>query len=472
MGEETVSVTDEFLKCEASAAYFIYNYVRIYDSISRDWIPFQMWPIQYNTLQEILNNRLLAILKARQLGFTWLMLGYILWMMTFKPIQTIMLYSRREDEAKYLLTRRLKEMYKHLPSYLRVAVEGGDSTREWRFANGSMAYAFPTTAGDSYTATVVLVDEADLIPDLETLMRSVKPTIDAGGQMILLSRSNKDQPGSLFKSYYKTGKSGKSDWKAIFAPWYSHPKRSEKWYEDQKRDVLENDGSLDRLHEQYPATDVEALAPKTQAKRLISRWLQNCYEDSEPLIDPDGAPAIPELKVFTEPREHQEYILGVDPAEGNPTSDDSSATVLDKDTLEEVAVLNGKLQIDVFSEYTQQLSLYYNKAPVLVERNNHGHTVISNLDPIEDVEVLMGPDGKPGWQTSGKSKADLYTTAAELFRDAVPIIRNFETYLQLESIEGATLKAPKKMNDDLATSFVLALKGASMEEHVTFSYDY
>ena len=470
MGKQDVSEKDEYLRCEASAAYFIYNYVKIYDSIQKDWVPFHLWEIQFEVLQELLNNRLFAILKARQLGFTWLMLGYILWRKLFYPIQTVMLYSRREDEAKYLLTRRLKEMHNKLPPFLQARVEGGDSTREWRLSNESITYAFPTTAGDSYTATIVLADEADLIPDLDALMRSVKPTIDAGGQMILLSRSNKDQPASSFKNYYKTGKAGKSDWVAIFAPWYSHPGRSMDWYEDQKRDILENDGSLDRLHEQYPATDIEALAPKTQAKRLVSKWLMECYEELTPLENLSDAPAIPGLKVFSEPHPDREYVIGSDPAEGNPTSDDSSTIVMDKETLEECAILNGKFEVDTFSDYTAQLSRYYNDAPVLPERNNHGHAMISNLDG--EVEMIRGSDGKYGWQTSGKSKAEIYSKAAELFKDRTPVIHNFETYLQLESIEGATLKAPKKMNDDLAMSYVLALKAATMETHKAFSYDY
>ena len=39
---------------------------------------------------------------------------------------------------------------------------------------------------------LVIVDEADLISDLDDLMERVGPTIEGGGRMILLSRSNKD----------------------------------------------------------------------------------------------------------------------------------------------------------------------------------------------------------------------------------------------------------------------------------------
>ena len=84
------------------------------------------------------------------------------------------------------------------PEWLRQAVTK-DNDHEVQFANGSRALAFPTNAGDSYTGTLAIVDKADVIPDLSRLMRSVKPTIDGGGKMILLSRPDKFAPDSPFK---------------------------------------------------------------------------------------------------------------------------------------------------------------------------------------------------------------------------------------------------------------------------------
>jgi len=63
----------------------------------------------------------------------------------------------------------------------------------WMFENGSSIRALPTTPGFLY-GTMAIVDEADLIPDLNDLLQRVKPTIDAGGKLILISRSNKRKP--------------------------------------------------------------------------------------------------------------------------------------------------------------------------------------------------------------------------------------------------------------------------------------
>src|SRR5262249_55033854 len=152
-----------------------------------------------------------------------------------------------------------------------------DNDHEWHLSNGSRFLALPTTAGDSYTASLAIVDEADLVPDLAHLMGAVKPTIDGGGNMILLSRPDKNKPQSPFKQIDKAGKEPANQWKSLFLPWFSRPDRDASWYETQKTEILERTASLDVLHEQYPATDAEALAPRSLDKRIAPVWLLQCY---------------------------------------------------------------------------------------------------------------------------------------------------------------------------------------------------
>ena len=470
MGED--DIRGEWLRCHHSVAYFIHNYGQIYDAVSARWTPFRLWTAQYRVLQLLTVNRLMVILKARQLGLTWLLLGYILWRMKFYPAQTALLFSRREDEAVYLLRKRLRVMDQQLPEWLREEKPLSDSQHEWQMQNGSIAYAFPTTAGDSYTASLVLVDEADLVPDLAMLMNAVKPTIDAGGQMVLLSRANKDEPQSPFKRYYRAAKAGENDWKDVFLPWWERSDRTQEWYEQQKIDILTRTGSLDDLWQQYPATDAEALAPPTMSKRIPAQWLEECYIEAKGLKLAD-APALPGMRIYREPLPQSRYVMGVDPAEGNPTSDDSCVEVLDEITGEEIAIVSGKFQPTAFAGYVRDLARYFNRARVLVERNNHGHTVIAWLkENAPELTLLRGQDGAVGWQTTGKSKAQEYTIAAEVFRDATATIHTFETFMQLASIDGSTLKAPKKEFDDKAVAFVLALQAIHMPQYMTVAYDY
>jgi hypothetical protein len=459
----------EWLTCAESPVYFIHTYCQIYDATERAWIPFHLWREQATTLMEITANRLVVILKARQLGLTWLALGFVLWLMLFRAPSVSLLFSRRDDEAIYLLGQeRLRGMYQRLPEWMKARRVTDNNDHEWILSNGSVARAFPTTAGDSYTATAVVVDEADLVPDLGKVLNAVKPTIDAGGWMILLSRTDNSKPESEFKQIYRAAKKGTTSWKAVFLPWSVRPDRDGAWYERQKADVLARTGSLDDLYQQYPSTDTEALSPRTLDKRIAPEWLRQCYEEIDPhptlsqgARDVGKAPAIPGLRLYVEPGAGRRYVIGVDPAEGNPTSDDSALTVLDAESGEEAASLAGKFQPAMIAAHADEIGRYFNRAGLMVERNNHGHAVLLWLRDHSSLSILNGYDGKGGWLSNSKGKALLYTTCADAFREKTTKCHTFETFVQLSSIDGSTLLAPEGQHDDLADSYALALCGAS-----------
>lgn len=455
----------EYELCRRNREYFIRHYCYIYDGESSGWIRFDLWPEQLEIVELVHGNQLVIILKARQLGLTWLMLAYALWLMLFYPIATVLLFSLRDDEAIYIAgEERLRGMYQRLPDWMKPAVVV-DAAHEWKLANGSTARAFPTSAGDSYTATFALVDEADLVPDLGRLLGRVQPTIDAGGKLVLLSRVDKSRPNTRFKKIYMQAKEGRSAWKVAFLPWHVRPSRTAAWYEQRRRDILEQTGGLDDLHEQYPATDVEALAGRTLDKRIPAAWLRDCYEEMRPLDPlPGDAPALPALQVFVLPKPGRRYVLGVDPAEGNPTSDDSSLSVGDAKTGEEVAHLSGKIEPSVLAAYADTVGTWYNSAALMVERNNHGHAVILWLRDNSRLTLLPGHDGNTGWLSNSKGKALLYDGAADAVRDHATTLHSFKTYTQLASIEGGTLRAPEGEPDDAADSYALMLRGTMTRE--------
>lgn len=474
MGVATESeIRIEWIKCSKSCTYFIYNYCMIYDAAIGDWIPFHLWPKQVEVLDLLVNNRLNVILKARQLGQTWLVLCYILWRMIFKPVFTALAFSRRENEAIYLLCeQRLRGVYRRLPKWMRVRQVVANASHEWALSNGSIAYAFPTTAGDSYTASFAFVDEADLVPDLDALMNAVKPTIDGGGGMVLLSRSDKTSPNSLFKNTYRAAKEGRGPWKAIFLPWYARPDRDAAWYQLQKDDIFARTGGFDDLYQQYPATDDEALAPPQLDRRIPFSWIVKCFRELPVLTDHKYS--LPFLQLYVAPNITHRYVIGADPAEGNPTSDDSVAIVVDQTTLEEVCVLAGKIEPRVFAGYLHTLSKIFHRAQLMVERNNHGHAVLLALEEVFNYRshLLCGGDRKVGWQTTSKSKDLMYSEGADVLRDSRAVIHCATTKTQLSLIEGSTLEAPEGENDDYAIAFMLALMSAAARPAGAFAVSY
>lgn len=456
--DTTTNAQIETIRCAASPLYFVLHYSQIYDNETKRWIPFELWREQVDALFMFHENQKVIALKARQLGMSWLALAYALWQMLFEPIATVLIFSKDETSAIYLLgDERLRGMYRRLPAFLQCG-ESLDNAKTWMLANGSTARAFAKTGGDSYSATLAIVDEADVVPNLNVMMRAISPTIDTGGKLFLISRADKSKPESEFKNIYKSAKKGENGYAWTFLPWWVRPERTPEWYEKQKRDVLAQTGSLDDLHEQYPANDAEALAPRSLDKRIPPMWINQCYFEESGHTFP-AAPNINGLRVHRQPETGKSYDIGADPAEGNPTSDDSAAVVLCRETGEEMARLRGKFQPSTLAAHIDKLGTYYNGAGVMVERNNHGHAVLLWLRDNSALEILKGWDDKEGWLSNSKGKALMYDDCADYFHDQSTTVHSFDVWEQLISIEGSSLRAPEGQMDDLADAYTLAIQG-------------
>ena len=101
-----------------------------------------------------------------------------------------------------------------------------------------------------------------------------------------------------------------------------------------------------------------------------------------------------ELRVYAKPAPSRQYVIGVDCAEGVKGGDDSTAVVLDKLTGMCVAVLAG--EYEPTEHHPALITLpgrWYNSAPVLIERNNHGHAVIGSCKR-HGVVCCNGVDGR------------------------------------------------------------------------------
>jgi hypothetical protein len=401
---------------------------------------------------------LLVVLKARQLGISWLCLAYALWLLIYQAPATVLLFSLREAEAVDLL-ERLRGMYARLPRWMQARRVTRQGETVWVLSNGSRALAFSTKGGRSYTGMLALVDEADFVPDLGHFLNGVKPTIDAGGKLFLVSTSDKRRPASTFKRLFRAAVQGTGDYRAIFLPWQSRPGRDQAWHTRTQAEMFAQRGSHDDFYAEYPAMAEEALAPEQLDRRIPYEWLKRIVEgeDCQEFAHKHKGPAVPGLTLYLCAEEGRHYVIGVDPAEGNPNSDDSVATVLDAESWEEAAILVGKVEPGLFADYVGQVSRYYNGADVMVERNNHGHTVIRALREKGEMRVLDGYDGRPGWLSNMKGKPLLYDALAEAVREGACKVRTLETVNQLASIEASTLRAPQGLADDRADSFALAV---------------
>lgn len=264
--------------------------------------------------------------------------------------------------------------------------------------------------------------------------------------------------GDFFHRTWQASKRGESAFTPLFFPWSMHAEyrmvpspnfQLTKEEKQLKRDFQLDDeqlmwrrekmkefvGNMAKFYQEYPLTDSEAFlasgSPRFDIKSLIKMEVA-CYDGQAIelhekktagglLIIPKPLTNAP-LKVWEQPQENKNYIIGADVAEG-VGGDYSVATVIDREKHKTVARWRGDTQPADFGEVLEQLGRWYNHALIGVEINNHGLTTVQRLRDIGYDHLYRKEKGiderfeeytsKLGWKTDIKSKPLMIDGLAE-----------------------------------------------------------
>lgn len=414
----------------------------------------------------------------------------MLWLCLFYPGQLALVLSKGLLEANEML-RRIRALYERLPEDLRAALPalaGKDNTRELGWSNGSrvMSLAASESAGVSFTASIVVMDEAARMRAASKAFASVKPTIDAGGRLVLLSTAN--GIGEFFHNIFSKAEQGLSGFTSVFLPWWGRPGRDRAWYEK----VLAEAEDPGLVRQDYPGNPVEAFlsssrtrfAPEAVAAQLANvldpLWLTDRHH-GRPTLGPGGEwpvsllarygwpgmppgeipllPSVPGLSVYRPPAPGRSYVIGADVAEGLEEGDWCHGVVLDAGSWDEVACLHGRWEPDVYADYLMALSEPY-RAAAVVERNNHGHAVLGRMKRCHFPRVADGEDGRPGWYTTVKNKPEGASYLSEALNKGSVTVRSLATVHEMQvfsRLPGGRLGAPAGYHDDRVMAWMAAL---------------
>lgn len=426
----------------------------------------------------LMTERLVIILKARQLGISWICCWYALWLCLFQPGKVVLLFSKGQEEANELL-RRIKALYVRLPDWMRTAGPAllKENTEELVWGNGSTVRSLPASpgAGRSFTASLVILDEAAFLQFAGELYTALKPTIDAGGQLIILSTAN--GIGNLFHQLWTKAVAGLSTFRTIFLPWWSRPGRDAAWYAAQLAEYTDPQ----MVKQEYPATATEAFLVSGRV-RFATEWTLRQSAHVRPGLAPATLPAalrgIPGLTVYALPARGRRVVIGADVAEGLEHGDYSAATAIDADTGEELAHLHGHWEPDEYAVHLDALARAYG-ALLGVERNNHGHAVLATLKGLHTPRVAAGHDDRPGWLTTAQTKPQSIDALALALRDGLCQVRTQASLDEMQiyriTKNGAT-SAPEGYHDDRVMSWAIALMLARRPVHApdepqTYGYE-
>ncbi|HEU4322115.1 MAG TPA: terminase family protein [Roseiflexaceae bacterium] len=469
MAESEQRAAVEFAKCNLDPAYFTDQYLIIDDAQGHGEgggvMPFKLWPAQVGVMWLLLTRRLVIILKARQLGISWVCCGYALWHCVFQPGKRVLLFSKNENDAKENL-ERVKKLFERLPEWMleMLPVLVTDNSEELVWSNGSKIESLPSSpdSGRGRTGSLVILDEAAFQLWADRLYAALKPTIDGGGQLIVLSSAN--GVGNLFHLLWTRAVAGLNAYAAVFLPWWTRPGRDEAWYARQFEEYP--DPAI--VRQEYPATANEAFLVSGRT-RFSPDWISAQGAHVRSGIPRDQWPealrklnlAGGSLTIYRLPDPEREYSLGADVAEGLEHGDYSVGEVLDSKSWEQCAELHGHWEPDTFAALLDALATAYGCDP-LIERNNHGHAVLLAFKHLNG-RPMLGHDQRPGWLTNEQYKKIAIDFLAAALRDGSIIIHTLATLneLQIYSVlKNGSTGAPNGYFDDRVMALAIALQAA------------
>lgn len=370
----------EFIKCAANPIHFINNYCYIQDPVIGR-VPMLLYPFQKTTLKLFLLNVFNIVLKPRQMGLSWLIALFALWFAMFRPEKTVIVISIKEETAKRFLDK-IKYAYTLLPCWLKTPLSVPWNTNTIIFNNNSRIMSVPTSeeAGRSESLSLLIIDEAAFVRWIDKIWGAAFSTLSTGGQAILVSTAN--GLGNLFANKWRDAITGASDFFAIKLHWRMHPKRDDKWYDIQRRELgpalCAQEVDCDFLNSGRPVFDtgiiVEWADILRQRKPLKVLYSNDKYSDMDGLYGKRAEG----LYIYKRPQPGKFYIIGGDCATGDST-DYHAIQVVEWETGEQCAEMRVMCKPNVFAQYLFAVGKLYNYGQLVPERNGVGLAIVQKL---------------------------------------------------------------------------------------------
>ena len=234
MSDLKQAIQREYLKCAKDPVHFMRKYCTIQHP-TKGKIKFDLYDFQEKMLTDFKDNRYNIILKSRQLGISTLSAGYSLWTMLFHNDKNVLVIAKDKDTAKNLVTK-VRVMYSGLPQWLKTKVDE-DNKLSLRLGNGSQIKAVAATseAGRSEALSLLVIDEAAFIDNIDSIWTAAQQTLATGGNCIALSTPN--GVGNWFHKTWQDAQDGTNKFNTVKLHWSAHPERDQEWRDEQDKNL-------------------------------------------------------------------------------------------------------------------------------------------------------------------------------------------------------------------------------------------
>jgi hypothetical protein len=468
MSEQQISIKDkvkeEFVKCATDPVYFMKKYYMIQHP-QRGRMLFNLYPFQEKVLKLFQNNRFDIINKSRQLGISTLVSAYSLWLMLFQKDKNVLVIATTQATAKNMVTK-VRFAYQNLPSWLKIGATE-DNRLSLRLVNGSQIKAV-SAAGDaarSEAVTLLVIDEAAFIDNIETIFTAAQQTLATGGGCIALSTPN--GVGNWFHQTYTKAQKKENNFLPISLPWSVHPERDQTWRDQQDKDL----GIRNAAQE----CDCNFA---TSGNTVVPPDILNWYEENlvkEPLERRGMDKA---YWIWEYPNPLKYYVIVADVARGDG-ADYSAFQVIDIENMEQVAEYKSQPGTREYAQILLSAAVEYQNALLVIENASIGWDVVQSvlesgypnvhysyrsdvgmdfqkyLDKYQSTNSAL----VPGFSTTSRTKPLVVEKMRDAVENKLVVIRSIRLIEELRVFifKNGQTQAMQGYNDDLVMAFAIGM---------------
>lgn len=398
----------------------------------------------------------IIVLKARQIGMSTAIEAVIFVLTLMNDHFQSLIVSHEKDSAAHLLNMTRTYWDTYIFNDMHEEKYNGRTHLSWGDMDSGVQIitAKNEKGGRSRTIHALHASEVGFWDNAPTLMPSLNNAIPSSGLTAVFLESTANGVGNYFHEMWLGGVKGDNEYTPRFYPWYRHPEYKitnlpidarEKYSHlgelNEEENILREmglgpdrllwrrwcianncQGSTDVFHQEYPTTASEAfLSTGTNVFKLplLARHYQPVTNSRRGRLISVGntvkfVEAVDgELTVFRNPSKTQDYIIAGD-ATWTLEGDYACAQILNRRTLEQVAVYRKKIDPVHFATDLYLLGVHWNTALVAPEREGPGYATIGALLALSYPNVYRGPklDHTPGklvgdqygWGTNKQTK--------------------------------------------------------------------
>ena len=454
-------VAQEYIKCAKDPAYFMKKYCYIQHP-KRGRILFNLYPFQESVLHLFRDENYIITLKSRQLGISTLASAYALWLMLFHKDKNILALAITQATARNLVTKTIF-MYENLPKWLQLPFTEKNKL-SLRLKNGSKITAKSSNAdaARSEAVSLLLIDEAAFIDNIEETYTAAQQTLATGGQCMALST-----PNGIANWFHKTwvdAEAGENGFIPVKLPWSVHPEREQDWRDEQDKKL--------GVRAAAQECDCDFL---TSGDTVIEPELLSFYEETY-IQEPIEKRGVDNNLWIWEGVDYQKsYMIIADVSRGDST-DYSTFHIFDIESCTQVGEYKGKLSPKEFGNVLVSIATEYNDALLVIENANIGWSTIeqvisreyknlyySSRSETETVESYMAKFERdklvPGFTMSLRTRPLVIAKLTEYIREKSVTIKSKRTMAELRVFVWKNGKPQAQIgyNDDLVMPLAIAL---------------